>query len=141
MIDDGPIPPLLRQINTALMQFRPATPLPSGVTAGGRPDDFADMLALFRSAMLLWGAQNALLSGDASVSRDWMAERLDAVSAELDGILARLDTLGGNVRPDGRGATGATGTTAPDEGAASSDEDDNFELIDFVRHLHSYRSK
>ncbi|MFH1805655.1 MAG: hypothetical protein ABID63_12285 [Pseudomonadota bacterium] len=46
--------------------------------------------SLLRSAILLWAGQNAVLTGDAELSRRWMQHQLPDISRQLERILARL---------------------------------------------------
>ncbi|MDP2697006.1 hypothetical protein [Thalassospira sp.] len=50
------------------------------------PEEFS----LLRSAILLWAGQNAVLTGDAELSRRWMQRQLPDISRQLERILARL---------------------------------------------------
>jgi hypothetical protein len=139
MKDEGPIPPLLRQINDALKQVKPQRKSQSGhagCSDGDGRSQQTNVLGLLRSTILLWSAQNAMLRGDAPVARDWMTNRLGAVSDELDGILARLEILGvGRHTPENDGTLPAL-TMAMDNSACDVDD---FELIDFAPHLHGQR--
>ncbi|AUG52568.1 hypothetical protein [Thalassospira marina] len=135
MKDNGPIPPLLRQINDALTHVSLGAQTQAGRTDEGGRQDLADILTLFRSVVMLWGAQNAVLSGDAPLAREWMKARLDAISHELDAILAGLETLGiGRHSPDIDVAVSAL------DSGDTSEVDENFELIDFVNHVKGQRS-
>lgn len=137
MIDDGPIPPLLRQINDALTHIKPDAVSQGNGTDGCGKKEVSDLLGLLRSMVMLWGAQNAMLRGDAPVARDWMTSRLDAISGELDGILVRLNKLGaGGHKQDMRVLSDSTGADK-----TGANEDANFELIDFMHHLHAQQGK
>ncbi|RCK48687.1 hypothetical protein TH25_13850 [Thalassospira profundimaris] len=135
MTDDGPIPPLLRQINDALTHLHPVGDSAENSGPAGHDLDVANILALLRSVVKLWGAQNAMLCGDAPLSRAWMQERLAIISQELESLELRLDDLvgksGGEDDPSGR--NGEAGT--------AEDASEPFELIDFANHLNHLKGR
>ncbi|WP_143181950.1 hypothetical protein [Thalassospira sp. TSL5-1] len=130
MTDDGPIPPLLRQIGDALNHVQVEGNSSEKSTSEDEAVEIANILALFRSVVKLWSAQNAMLCGDAPLAREWMQARLGVISHELDGLVFRLDQLAG--KPHGTDMDVALKGAGKE---ASAQDGDRFELIDFFSHL------
>ena len=132
MIDDGPIPPLLRQVSDALNHVQVEGDSSDNDNAPSEGDvlETANILALFRCVVKLWSAQNTMLCGDAPLAREWMQARLGVISQELDGLVAKLDDLAGKPQDtDIDVALGGAGTGLPVQ------EKEPFEVIDFFSHL------